>query len=204
MQLAESGYRLRDLLRTIVMSDAFRTTSGPRPAEETPVTPTPATTPVGTAMPSPTAQSTDGTAPSPTPTGGDPNATPTRSPVPDPTATARGVPFQQLQDQIFTPRCATQFCHSQQARTGGLVLEAGEAFANLVGAQPTIMAARAAGMLRVDPFAPDNSFLILKLSAAEQQRLRLAHAAGRHSAQRSGDRLGPRLDSCRGQPLVLI
>ena len=29
-RFAASGYRLRDLLRLIVLSDAFRTTSGPR------------------------------------------------------------------------------------------------------------------------------------------------------------------------------
>jgi hypothetical protein len=39
-RLAESGYRWRDLLRTIALSDAFRTASGTREAEavETPAT----------------------------------------------------------------------------------------------------------------------------------------------------------------------
>jgi hypothetical protein len=68
-----------------------------------------------------------------------------------------------LQDEIFTPRCATQICHSRQTMAGGLVLEGDEAFANLVGAQSSNAAARAAGMPRVDPFDPDNSFLVMKL-----------------------------------------
>ena len=161
-RLAESGYRWRDLMRIIAMSEAFRTTSGARAAETT-VTPSPGTTPLGTPIPSSTAQPTNGSEPTPTPSG-NPQATGSAPPTPQPTATARGFTFQQIQDQIFTPRCATQYCHSPQAKSGNLVLEAGAAFGNLVGVDPTIAAARAAGMLRVDPFAPDNSFLILKLS----------------------------------------
>ncbi len=65
MDADASGYRWRDLLRTIVMSEAFRTTSGARHAEEPTATPSPA----GTTAPSPTA-------PTRTPTAGDPNATP--------------------------------------------------------------------------------------------------------------------------------
>jgi len=157
-RLADSGYHLRDLLRIIATSDAFRTTSGPRIAEETPLTPSPGET----AMSSPTIRSTDGPAPTATPTGGQPG--PTRTPSAETEPTPRGPTFSEIQDQIFTPRCATQYCHSQQARSGGLVLEAGVAFANLVGVRPTNAAADAAGMRRVDPFAPANSFLILKIS----------------------------------------
>ena len=69
-RLDSSGYRWRDLLRTIAMSDAFRTTSGARIAEE----PTAAPTPAGSLSPTPTA-------PTPTRTISDPNATPTPSPV---------------------------------------------------------------------------------------------------------------------------
>jgi Protein of unknown function (DUF1592)/Protein of unknown function (DUF1588)/Protein of unknown function (DUF1585)/Protein of unknown function (DUF1595)/Protein of unknown function (DUF1587) len=161
-RLAESGYRLRDLMRIIAMSEAFRTTSGARAAEAT-VTPSSGTTPVGTPIPSATARPTDGSEPTPT-SSGNPPATGSVPPTPEPTATPRGFTFQQIQDQIFTPRCATQYCHGQQARSGNLVLEAGEAYGNLVGVAPTNVAARTAGMLRVDPFAPENSFLILKLS----------------------------------------
>ena len=53
---------------------------------------------------------------------------------------------------------------SQQAKAANLILEAGVAYANLVDVEPTTLAARNAGMRRVDPSAPDNSFLIFKLT----------------------------------------
>jgi hypothetical protein len=145
-----SGYRFRDLLKAIVTSEAFRATSGAREAEEPEDTPTPAES--GTATPVPNGSTA-------TPTLGGTKDTPT----PRPTATPRTVTLQELQDEIFTPRCATQFCHSGQVRSGGLVLESGESFANLVGVEANNTAARAAGMPRVDPFAPESSFLITKL-----------------------------------------
>jgi hypothetical protein len=129
----------------------FRTTTGARQADTPTATATPAATGSGTVPPTPTARPTDATPGAPTRT------------VP-PTATPPAVSFQQLQDELFTPRCATQFCHSQQARSGGLVLEGAAAFDALVGAEPSIAAARAAGMLRVAPNDPDNSFLLLKLT----------------------------------------
>jgi hypothetical protein len=147
-----SGYRWRDLLRTIVLSDAFRTTSGARVVEEPSPTPTAGETPASSP-----------TVPTPTRTE-DPQATRTAPPSPSPTATPGGVTLQQLQDQIFSPRCATQYCHSAQSRAGGLVLEAGQAHGNLAGVAPSNAAARNAGLLRVDPGAPENSFLILKLT----------------------------------------
>jgi hypothetical protein len=150
-RLETAGYHMRDLLRLIAMSEAFRTTSGPRVAEVT-ATPTIDTTPPGSPSPTSTARPTDGIVRTPTPT-------------PEPSATAPAVTFEQIQDDIFTPRCATQFCHSQQTKSGNLVLVEGAAFANLVGVMPTIEAARTAGMLRVDPAHPDNSFLLRKLTA---------------------------------------
>ena len=158
------GYRLRDMLRAIALSDAFRSASGPRVAEATAtprdVDPTP--TPSGS--------------PPPTVDGG-PTATP--SPV-RPTATPVTVAFAQIQDEILTPTCATRFCHSQQAASGGLVLEEGAAYDALVGAAPTLAAARAAGWLRVTPFEPEQSFLLVKLtqptSAAYGARMPLVGA----------------------------
>jgi hypothetical protein len=72
--------------------------------------------------------------------------------------------LQQLQEELFTLRCATQFCHSRQTQSGGLILEEGDSFASLVGVAPQNAAAQSAGMLRVDPDDPDNSYLLLKLS----------------------------------------
>jgi len=152
-ELDRSGYRWRDLLRTIVLSDAFRTTSGARIVEEPTATPSPDGTPVSTPI-----------VPTPTATGGAPQATRTPAPSPSPGVTPPGVTLQQLQDEIFGPRCATQFCHSAQARSGNLVLEAGQSYANLVGVAPSNAAARSAGMLRVDPEMPENSFLLVKLT----------------------------------------
>jgi hypothetical protein len=148
-QVEASGYLTRDLLRAIAMSEAFRTTSGPLEAQQEP-TPDPKSTPVSTPTPRP---------PTSTP---DPNATSTHTP--EPTATPAGATLQQLQEEFFTLRCATQFCHSRQTQSGGLILEEGDSFANLVGVAPQNAAAQSAGMLRVDPGDPDNSYLLLKLS----------------------------------------
>lgn len=163
-RLDGEGYRLRDILRAIALSEVFRTASGPRVAEATATPRDPNATP--TPSPSPRATS-DGAA----------TATPTAAP---PTPTPAGATFAQIQDEILTPRCATRFCHSQQARSGGLVLEAGAAYEALVGATPTLAAARAAGWLRVTPFEPDASFLLVKLtqptSAAYGARMPLVGA----------------------------
>lgn len=120
-QLAQSGYRVRDVMRRIALSDAFRTTSGPREAGNEP----------------------------------EPEATPT--------AVVEEVTFAQLQDQIFTPRCATQFCHDGTTRAGMLALDTDSAFANLVDVAPTNPTAQSSGLLRVDPLDPDNSYLVIKL-----------------------------------------
>lgn len=153
--VAARGYRWRDLLRAITLGEPFRTTSGPRIADA-PATPTasPETTPA--ASRTPTAR------PEVTPTHDGPS--PTVPPQPSPSASPAGPRLQPIQDSIFTPRCATQYCHSAQARAGNLVLDAGAAFANLVGVDPANAAARTAGMRRVEPYSPDDSFLLLKVS----------------------------------------
>ena len=147
-RLDAEGYRLRDILRAIILSDAFRTASGPRVAEATATPREPDATPTPSRSAPPTSD-------------GEVTATPTVAP---PTATPVAATFAQIQDEILTPSCATRFCHSQQARSGGLVLEAGVAWDNLVGAEPTLAAARAAGWTRVTPFEPEQSFLLVKLT----------------------------------------
>lgn len=129
-RLEESGYRVRDLLRRLVMGDAFRATSGPREASDEPEPP---------------------------------SATPT--------IVADDVTFARLQDEIFTPRCATQLCHSGQSQAGGLVLEADAASDNLVDVEPTNATARDAGLLRVDPSDPLNSYLMIKLEGPNTAEL---------------------------------
>jgi len=69
-----------------------------------------------------------------------------------------------IQAQIFAPRCAIATCHDSAVASGGLVLvDAQTSYDALVGVDPTVEAARLAGMKRVDPGNPDNSFLISKL-----------------------------------------
>jgi mono/diheme cytochrome c family protein len=112
-----------------VLSEAFRTTSGPREASDEP------------------------------------------EPVATPTVAVDDVTFTQLQAEIFTPHCATQFCHSAQAQAGGLVLEAGAAFDNLVAATPTNATANSSGLLRVDASNADNSYLLIKLEGPDTAAL---------------------------------
>jgi hypothetical protein len=148
------------------------------PGPETPTAgASPSATPTATLVPeSPTATAVPATA---TPT--DVPATPTATasngatampttPVP-PTATPTtaaptdtpAVTLQQVQDEIFTPSCAVQFCHSGGFPSSGLSLEDGLSFDQLVGVTPTNPAAASDGLLRVDPGAPDNSFLMTKI-----------------------------------------
>ncbi len=72
--------------------------------------------------------------------------------------------FDQIQQTIFTPvSCARSTCHNVAQEPHDMSLAPGEAYANLVGVQPTNFAARSAGKLRVDPGNPANSFILDKL-----------------------------------------
>jgi len=82
--------------------------------------------------------------------------------VATPTATAT-VSLADVQAAIFSPRCAIATCHDSTVAAGGLVLEDGAAFDQLVGVAPMVEAANATGQLRVDAGRPENSFLLVKL-----------------------------------------
>ena len=82
--------------------------------------------------------------------------------TPTPTATVV-VSLDVIQRTIFSPRCAIPTCHTAQAMAGSLVLDADSAHDELVAVEPFIDTARAAGLLRVDPGHPENSFLLVKL-----------------------------------------
>ena len=82
-------------------------------------------------------------------------ATPTATPV---------ASLERIQETIFSPRCATAFCHDSTTASGALVLEPEASYEALVGVAPAVEAASAAGQLRVDPGNPDNSFLLVKLA----------------------------------------
>ena len=78
---------------------------------------------------------------------------------PTPTATLAPT-LDDIQRTIFSPRCAIPACHDSQSKAGNLILEAGRSHDQLVGVSPTV---DTAGLLRVDPGHPENSFLLVKL-----------------------------------------
>ncbi len=71
--------------------------------------------------------------------------------------------FEQIQRQIFTPTCAVPTCHNVAQAEHQMSLAEGEAYDNLVGVAPANTVANAAGLQRVDPGNPDNSFILKKL-----------------------------------------
>jgi hypothetical protein len=102
---------------------------------------------------------------SPTPTG-TALATPTLAP-PTPTATGSvnlDPTLANIQATIFSTSCTDAACHTSVVQAGGLVLEEGKAHDQLVGVPAVNVAAQQAGLLRVKPGDPSNSFLIIKLS----------------------------------------
>jgi hypothetical protein len=81
-----------------------------------------------------------------------------------PAPSGTGSLFDNIQQTIFTPRCLSAGCHNGVDRQNNLVLEEGQSYANLVGVVPFNDAARAAGLQRVVPGQPDQSFLYIKLT----------------------------------------
>jgi hypothetical protein len=135
-------------------------------------TPLPATatvteTPSSTATPSITPTAVDTPTPSATVTGSPPptsTATATDTPPPSPTPTATISAFAVIQQTIFNPTCVDMFCHTTEFRAGNLVLVEGQSYDQLVDVLSDNIAARDAGLLRVEPGAPEESFLIIKLT----------------------------------------
>lgn len=75
-----------------------------------------------------------------------------------------GGDYDMIQQEIFNPHCLSAGCHNGTAQAGGLNLTAGVSYGDLVGVTPTNADADAAGLQRVTPFEPDNSFLLVKLT----------------------------------------
>ena len=73
--------------------------------------------------------------------------------------------FERMQKQIFNQSCALSGCHDSQSQSGGLLLETGASYGNLVGQPPTDGNAIGAGWLRVNAALadPDTSFLFHKI-----------------------------------------
>lgn len=78
-------------------------------------------------------------------------------PVVEPTLTS-------IQEYIFDPGCALPSCHSSLSQRGGLVLEAGRSYTQLVNVPAENDAAKAVNKLRVVPGQPEKSFLMDKLT----------------------------------------
>jgi hypothetical protein len=74
-----------------------------------------------------------------------------------------GKPFAEIQDEIFTPRCALAGCHAAPQPAEGMDLGPGQAYAHLVG----VPSNQRQELLRVEPGAPDESYLILKLRGTD-------------------------------------
>ena len=85
--------------------------------------------------------------------------------VKSPTAPATPSPgtqaftFTQIQTQIFTPTCAKSGCHSRDTAQEGMVLEAGQAYSQIVGRQ----AQENPGLSRITPGDPERSYLLKKI-----------------------------------------
>lgn len=68
-----------------------------------------------------------------------------------------------IQENIFTPTCATSGCHSSSSASAGLSLAKGESFSELVGVAST----QAPALNRVAAGDPDNSYLLDKLQGTQ-------------------------------------
>ncbi len=81
------------------------------------------------------------------------------TPPPPPPPGGFGPNFSEIQTNVFTPSCATAGCHAGGGAAAGLSLEAANSYAQLVG----IASSQVAGILRVGPGDPNNSYLIQKM-----------------------------------------
>jgi hypothetical protein len=75
----------------------------------------------------------------------------------DPTAT-----FTRVQNEIFTPTCASIACHSTLVHQSEQVLAAGQAYVNTVN-RPSI---EMPNLVRIKPGDPANSYLYRKITGA--------------------------------------
>lgn len=75
----------------------------------------------------------------------------------DPTAT-----FTRVQNEVFTPSCASLGCHDPLGQQSQMVLSAGRAYASTVGVASVEMPQ----LLRVAPGDPSNSYLYRKITGA--------------------------------------
>lgn len=89
-------------------------------------------------------------------------------PVPcDPAQLFAGT-FDRIERQVFRRSCALSGCHDSQTQAGGMLLESGGAYSNLVDVTPTNGVAAGLGWRRVDASnaRADTSFLYRKLAGS--------------------------------------
>jgi hypothetical protein len=88
--------------------------------------------------------------------------------------------FTSIKTNVFAKNCTTSSCHGELGQRGGLLLEGGAVYDNLVGVMAENDTAHARGLVRVNPGKPDSSFLIIKLTgpaAGEGERMPYENAA---------------------------
>lgn len=74
--------------------------------------------------------------------------------------------FERIQTEVFDVSCSADSCHSSVGQAGGLILEAGHAYDQLVGRPPANPVAAGHGWMRVAPGNPAGSFLMAKITDA--------------------------------------
>jgi hypothetical protein len=86
------------------------------------------------------------------------------SPTPGATQTpGSGPTIDAVQNEIFNLYCLTSGCHNAADQQGSLILEAGLSWSELVNQEPNDPRGLESGQLLVQPFEPENSFLLTKL-----------------------------------------
>jgi hypothetical protein len=83
-------------------------------------------------------------------------------PPPPPPPGGFGPTFSEIQANVFTPTCATSNCHAGAVLGAGLDLTSANSYAMLVGVAST----QNAGVQRVNPGSPNNSYLVQKLEGS--------------------------------------
>ncbi len=126
---------------------------------QTPTSP-PASTPTQTPTTPPPTGTPTAPPPTATPTPPPPTPTPT-TPPPTPTPTPSAPTLTQIQSTIFTPLCTS--CHGGSTPTCGMNLTAGQSYSNLVN-----VPAGCIGGIRVIPFNPDGSALVIQLASGHR------------------------------------
>jgi len=72
--------------------------------------------------------------------------------------------FDRMQKQVFNQSCAVSTCHDSNSVSGGLLLESGAAYTNLVNVDPVNGAAMLQGWKRVTPSDSAASFIFHKVT----------------------------------------